>query len=59
MAQNGTYGGGRVGDVRGSARERDPRTGLWTKRDTQTGRFDRAKRSGGTLNSVRREDGDE
>lgn len=59
MAQNGTYGGGRVGDVRDTARERDPRTGLWTTRDTQSGRFGGAKRDGGTLNSVRREDGDE
>jgi hypothetical protein len=57
MAQNGTYGGGRVGVVKDdTTRSRDPRTGEWTSRDTQTGRFRKAKRIGSTLRSVRRED---
>jgi len=56
MAKNGTYGGGRVGQVLGRARERDPRTGLWSRLDMKTGRFRRAKEAGGSLKSVRRED---
>ncbi len=53
MATKGTNRGGRVGEVKDSARICDPRTGAWTTRDTQTGRFAGAKRRGGTLKSVR------
>lgn len=56
MATSGTYGGGRVGEATQDAREQDPRTAQWTRRDTQQGRFRAAKRTGGTLKSVRRED---
>ncbi len=56
MAQNGTYGGGRVGLLKGRSRTRDPRTGRWSRLDMLTGRFLRAKQAGGSLKSVRRED---
>ncbi len=56
MAQNGTYGGGRVGLLKGRSRTRDPRTGRWSRLDMLSGRFLRAKQAGGSLKSVRRED---
>ena len=55
MAKNGGRGGGRVGAVKGRSQTRNPKTGLWTKRDTQTGRFLDVKRSGGDFKGVRRE----
>jgi hypothetical protein len=55
MASNAARGNGRVGAVRGRSQVRNPKTGLWTKRDTSTGRFMDVKRSGGTFKSVRRE----
>lgn len=55
MAKNGAKGGGRVGAVRGRSQSQNPKTGLWTKRDTQTGRFVDAKKSGGTFKGVRKE----
>lgn len=45
----------RVGAVRGRSQSKNPRTGLWTKRDTGNGRFTDAKTSGGTFKGVRRE----
>lgn len=56
MATDEHYDGGRVGEVLHDAREQDPRTAQWTRRDTQHGRFRAAKRAGGSLKSVRRED---
>jgi hypothetical protein len=57
MATNGSYRrAGRIGNVREDAHVRDPRTGQWTTRDTKSGRFRLAKRLGGSLRSVRRED---
>jgi hypothetical protein len=55
MAKNGARGGGRVGAVRGRSQVPNPKTGLWTKRDTQTGRFTAAKNSGGSFKGVRKE----
>lgn len=55
MAKNGAKGGGRVGAVRGRSQSQNPKTGLWTKRNTQTGRFVDAKKSGGTFKGVRKE----
>lgn len=55
MAKNGARGGGRVGAVKGRSQVQNPRTGMWTKRDTATGRFVEAKRSGGTFKGVRQE----
>ncbi len=55
MAKNGSRGGGRVGAVTGRSQSKNPRTGLWTKRDTSTGRFMSAKKGGGQYKGVRRE----
>lgn len=55
MAKNGARGHGRVGAVRGRTQSKNPRTGLWTKRDTSTGQFKSVKRSGGQYKGVRRE----
>lgn len=55
MAKNGAKGGGRVGAVRGRSQSQSPKTGLWTKRDTQSGRFAQAKKSGGSFKGVRKE----
>lgn len=55
MAKNGARGGGRVGAVKDRSQVQNPRTGMWTKRDTTSGRFVDAKRSGGTFKGVRRE----
>jgi hypothetical protein len=55
MAKNGARGGGRVGSVRGRSQVQSPKTGLWTKRDTSSGRFIQVKKSGGTFKGVRRE----
>jgi hypothetical protein len=55
MAKNGAKGSGRVGQVRGRSQVRNPKTGSWTKRDTSTGRFIQAKKSGGSFKGVRKE----
>lgn len=34
MAMVGARGGGRVGDVRGRSKVKDPRTGMWVERGT-------------------------
>ena len=39
MAKNGPRGGGREGAVRERSQFQNPKTGLWTKRDSETGRF--------------------
>jgi hypothetical protein len=39
MAKHGGKGGGRIGAVTGRSQSHNPQTGLWTKRDTSTGRF--------------------
>jgi hypothetical protein len=54
MAKN-TGNGSRVGSVSGRSQVQNPKTGLWTKRDTSTGKFTQVKKSGGTFKSVRRE----
>lgn len=41
MAKNGAKGGGRIGAVEGHS---NPTTGLWTKRNTLSGRFLQAKK---------------
>lgn len=55
VAKNGARGGGRVGAVKGRSQTKNPRTGLWTKRDTSTGRLVSAKKSGGQYKGVRKE----
>lgn len=55
MAKNGAKGSRRIGVVKGRSQSRNPKTGLWTKRDTSTGRFADVKQSGGAFKGVRRE----
>lgn len=55
MAKNGEARHGRVGAVKGRSQTRNPKTGLWTKRDVVTGRFKDVKQSGGAFKGVRRE----
>jgi hypothetical protein len=55
VAKNGARGGGRVGAVRGRSQTQSSKTGLWTKRDTQTGRFVQTKKNGGSFKGVRKE----
>jgi len=55
MAKNGAKGGGRVGAVSDQSQIQNPKTGLWAKRDSSSGRFMATKRSGGPFKGVRRE----
>lgn len=55
MAKNGAKGGGRKGAVSKRSQTQNPRTGLWTKRDTTSGRFTATKKTGGPFKGVRRE----
>lgn len=55
MAKNGARGGGRVGAVSARSQTKNTKTGLWTKRDTATGRFLDVKTTGGAFKGVRKE----
>ena len=55
MAKKASSSSGRVGAARGKSVSKDPRTGLWNKRDTASGRFTEIKKSGGSFKGVRRE----
>ncbi|ADQ18937.1 hypothetical protein [Leadbetterella byssophila] len=55
MATNGTKGGGRHGSIKDRSQVENPKTGLFVKRDTETGRFMDAKTTGGKFKSVRNE----
>jgi hypothetical protein len=55
MAKNGASGKGRVGAVSERSQFESSRTGLWTKRDTTSGRFVATKKTGGSFKGVRRE----
>lgn len=57
MATNRPVGdNARVGAVRGRSQSYNPSTGLWLKRDTQTGKFMDIKTSGNTpFKGVRKE----
>lgn len=46
-------GGRRKGAVSGRSQVRNPRTGLWTKRDAASGQFKAVKKSGGAFRGVR------
>jgi hypothetical protein len=50
-----TRKGYRKGAVASRSQVQNTKTGLWTKRDTTTGRFTSVKRSGGTFKGIRRE----
>lgn len=55
MAKNGPKGNGRIGAVRDRSQVQNPKTGLWTKRDTDTGKFMDTKTTGGPFKGVRKE----
>ena len=56
MAKNGKAGDNRRhGAVRKRSQVKNPKTGVWTKRDTETGRFMDGKSDGKPFKGVRRE----
>jgi hypothetical protein len=55
MAKNGKPGAGRVGQVTGRSQVKNPKTDLWTKRNTTDGRFMDVKKDGEPFKGVRRE----
>jgi hypothetical protein len=56
MARNAPKGDNRrVGAVRSRSQVKNPRNGLWVKRNTGDGRFMDVKTSGGRFKGVRRE----
>ena len=55
MATNGANGGGRQGTVRERTQFENPNTGLWTKRDSETGKFLDVKTTGGKFKGVTKE----
>lgn len=55
MAKNGPKGGGRSGAVTGRSQVKNPQTGLWTKRNTDTGQFMDVKQDGTPFKGVRKE----
>ena len=65
LKQKNMAGNGKTGDNRrhGYVGRRsqfyNPKTGLWTKRDTQTGQFMDVKTSGGKFKSIRKENNNE
>ncbi|GGC18135.1 hypothetical protein GCM10011386_07600 [Parapedobacter defluvii] len=57
MAGNGKTGDNRRhGYVGGRTQSHNPRTGLWTKRDTDTGQFIDTKTSGGKFKGIMRKE---
>lgn len=54
MAKN-TGKGYRVGAVKNQTQVKNPKTGLWTKREGTTGQFTSVKKSGGNFKGVRKE----
>lgn len=56
MAVNKPYGDGcRIGAVRGRSQVLNPKTGLFVKRDADTGQFMDVKTSGGKFKGIRME----
>lgn len=47
--------GHRVGADRNRSQVQNPKTGLWTKRDTRNGQFTNVKTTGGKFKSTRQE----
>lgn len=54
MAKNARRGW-RIGSVRRRSQVQNPQTGLWTKRDADTGRFTGVKETLGRFKGIRRE----
>lgn len=56
MATNGPKGDNRRhGSIRERSQLKNPKTGLWVKRDDETGKFMDNKTSGGKFKGVRKE----
>ena len=56
MAVNKPYGDGRrIGAVKNRTHVLNPQTGVWTKRDPETGRFMDGKKGGTPFKGVRKE----
>lgn len=56
MATNKPYGdNARKGAVKGRSQALNPKTGIWTKRDSETGKFMDGKKDGEPLKGVRKE----
>ena len=55
MATNPPKGPGRRGAVKERSQVKNPRSGTWTKRDTDTGRFMDQKQDGKPFKGVRKE----
>ena len=56
MAKNSPYGDNcRKGAVRDRSQVQNPKTGIWIKRDTNTGRFIDGKADGTPFKGVRKE----
>lgn len=55
MAKNGVPGKGRVGAVDNRKQAFNPKTDLWVKINTETGRFMDNKTSGGIFKGVRKD----
>lgn len=56
MAINKPYGDGcRIGAVKDRSQVLNTKTGVWTKRDTDTGRFMDGKKDGTPFKGVRKE----
>ena len=57
MAKNKPYGDGhRKGAVKGRTQVLNPKTGIWTKRNSDTGRFMDGKQDGTPFKGVTKED---
>lgn len=54
MAKNSPKGPGRRGAVKGRSQVRNPKTNLWTKRNTSTGEFMDTKVDGDPFKGVRK-----
>lgn len=55
MATNPPNDNSRKGAVRGRSQILNPKTGLWTKRNKDTGKFIDVKTTGGKFKGVRKE----
>ena len=55
MAKNKPNDNARIGAVKSRSQTFNPKTGLWVKRDSQTGLFIDVKESGGIFKGVRKE----
>ncbi len=56
MATNGAKGGGRHGAVKDRSQVLNTKTGLYVKRDSETGQFMDVKTTSGKFKGVRKED---